>query len=297
MKTKQILTILLGGTIFMACQFNQSAKKDLATGAVSRGDGLGCDEFTLQINGEAENRNHFTYGEKAEFIFNNIKGLRKENGKAFPGLSLFIVKNEKDTVQNLSNPDLFADMTNGTDLSPLQLRAHFSAILPYQNEEQYKVYIKIWDKKGDGTYTYEMPFSISTNELLNVTESSGIGYSDILLWNKTEGRSVTNGRLSIKQSYSFVLKGINGLTVIEEKAFPALSMEITDARGNEIISSQNVLEAYSESGVDYTILQEELPISITFTEGEIHNPCKFKARFYDLKSDKSINVDAELIIE
>jgi hypothetical protein len=71
---------------------NQSVKIDLTTGAYSRGDGIGCEDVIIQINGDVDNRNEFIYGEKVKFIFNDITGLKRENGSVFPGLSMFIVK-------------------------------------------------------------------------------------------------------------------------------------------------------------------------------------------------------------
>ncbi len=74
-------------------------------------------------------------------------------------------------------------------------------------------------------------------------------------------------------------------------------MEITDANGNKIMSTENVLEAYRESGVPYGTVENELPISINFTAGEICNPCRFTARLTDLKSEKYIEANAKLLIE
>ncbi len=295
MKVKLLLAILLGGLILMRCQFNQSVEKDWITGAYSRGNGLGCDAITLQVNGEAVTKPQLAYGEKLEFIFNNIKGFKKEDGKVFPGLSLHLVKNEKDTI--LHYPDLLASVTEGTDLSPLELRAKIFAKLPYHNHESYKAYLKIWDKKGSGTFCYELPFSVRQNELFNVNVSADLGYSNIYLWNKEAEQAVSNGKVNATQAYSFVLEGVKGMTVIEEMAFPALAMEITDAKGNKMMSVDNVLKAYAESGVPHSNVEDELPISINFTAGEIHNPCQFTARLTDLKSDKYVEADAALIIK
>ncbi len=72
MKTIKILLIAL---VFSAC--NQSINKDLNTGATSRGDGLSCDDISIQINKESVKRNTFTFGETVVFSFNHIKGFKE----------------------------------------------------------------------------------------------------------------------------------------------------------------------------------------------------------------------------
>ena len=39
-------------------------------------------------------RNEFVFGEKVNLIFNNVSGLNNSDGKTFPELSMYIVKNE-----------------------------------------------------------------------------------------------------------------------------------------------------------------------------------------------------------
>jgi len=131
-----LIALLLG-----SCEFHQSVDKDLVTGATSRGDGLGCEEVSIQINGKTERRSTFIFGEKVILVFNGINGLKRENDKTYPGLSMHIVKNEKDTV--LSEANLLNNLTDGTHLSPLQLQANFVAALPYKNKEKYKAHVKI----------------------------------------------------------------------------------------------------------------------------------------------------------
>ncbi|WP_034057588.1 hypothetical protein [Lacinutrix jangbogonensis] len=117
--------------------------------------------------------------------------MTKLEHKTYPGLSMYLVKNEKDTV--LSESNLLKNLKNGTDLYPLQLQANFKTGLPYKNNEKYKIHVSIWDTKGDGKFTYELPFTIKENEFLNI-ENTGIEYSNIYLWNKTLKQTVFEKR-------------------------------------------------------------------------------------------------------
>lgn len=293
--------LLMAIATFSSCQFNQSVNKDLTTGAYSRGDGIGIDDIVIEIDGEADNRNEFVFGEKVNFVFNNVSGLTNSNGKTFPGLSMYIVKNEKDTV--FSNPNLLKSLKDGTDLSPLQLQANFrtampnknNTAMPNKNNEKYKVFIEITDKKGDGKFNYELPFTIKENNLLDI-KSNGIEYSTIYLWNETLKQHVFNNNVSSEDLFILILNDIQGLDLIDEKVFPIFSLDLIDNNGNKILFNPNLLSAYEEVGVNPKDLKSQITAKITFTKGKINNPCRLNAKLKDKNSSKEINISTELNI-
>lgn len=278
-----------------SCNVNQSVKKDFNTQAYSRGNGLSCSDISIQVNEKDDNRNEYIYGEKVNFTFNDIKGFNKINGKVFPGLSLVIIDNKKDTV--MSFLDLLEEYNDGTKLSPLLLRAHFIGVLPYENREKYTVHIKIWDKKGKGTFSYEMPFTVKKNKLLKIG-AKGLKYSTIYLWNNTTKLVVTDKYIDLKNEYNLIIEGISGLENIENMVYPVLPIEIRDRNGKEILSNSNILEEYRMSGVDTTeLLEGQIPVTITFTPGTVNNPCRLKASVFDQNSNKRIDIEAEIELQ
>jgi hypothetical protein len=293
MRKTRILSLLIAIITFSSCQFNQSVNTDLTTGAYSRGDGIGIDDILIEINGEIDNRNEFVFGEKVNLVFNNVSGLKNSDGKTFPELSMHIVKNEKDTV--LSNPNLLKSLSNGTDLSPLQLQANFRTALPNQNNEKYKVFIEITDKKGDGKFNYELPFTIKENDLLDI-KSNGIEYSTIYLWNETLKQPVFDNNVSSEHLLILILNDIQGFELSDEKVFPIFSLDLTDNDGNKILSNPNLLSAYEETGVNPKDLKSQLTAKLTFAEGKINNPCRLNAKLKDKNSSKEINISTELNI-
>lgn len=287
------LSLLIVIITFSSCQFNQSVNKDLTTGAYSRGNGIGCDDVVIEINGEAEKRNEFVFGEKVNLVFNNISGLTNSDNKIYPGLSMYIVKNEKDTV--FSNPNLLKNLNDGTDLFPLQLQANFRTALPYRNKEKYKVYVDIWDKKGNGKFTYELPFTIKENDLFNI-ENNGIEYSNIYLWDETINQPVFDNNVNSEHLFILILDDIEGLELSNEKVFPIFSIDLIDNNGNKIISNPNLLSDFENEGVSPKDLKSQLTAKITFSEGEINNPCRLIAKLKDKNSSKEINITTELKI-
>jgi len=143
--------------VLSAC--NQSVNKDLTTGAYSRGKGLACDDVYIQINGEQKQQNTFDLNSKIKIVFDDVSGFEKIDGKVFPGLSMKILANETENIADFT--DLLADLKNGTDLHPLVLNANFNTAPEYfDTTKKYKLFVKIWDKKGKGIFTYELPFTV-----------------------------------------------------------------------------------------------------------------------------------------
>ncbi len=291
MKIKSLIFILV---LLTSCQFNKSVHKDLISGAYTKEDGLSCETIKIKVNGTEDNRSSYIYGEKVEFIFNNISGFEKKDGMVYPGLSILVMKNANDTMEY--SPDLFSDR-GGTDISPLQLRARFVCTFPYENSEKYKVYIKIWDKNGKGTFIYEMPFNVEENKLLRV-KSEGIEYSEIYLWNKSSEYMVADKHINLKDTFLLVLKGLNGITEVEGRCYPAFSIDITESKGEKALSNPDLFEESEETGLSAGDFKKNpLRIIITFTPGEMYNPCRLKASLTDRKSTKRIDIEAELEIE
>lgn len=293
MQKINISIILVIFTVLTSCEFNQSVNKDLITGAYSRGNGIGFDDVSILINGKEEKRNEFIYGEKIEFKFNNITGLKRIDEMAYPDLSMFIVKNETDTV--LSLPNSLKNLENGTDLNPLQLRANFVSALPHKNNETYTVHINIWDKKGEGTFSYKLPFTVIESDILDI-EKNGIEYSNIYLWNETLKEPVFNKTVSSKHQFILILEGISGLKEDEDMVFPIFSIDMQDRNKNSIMSSPNLLN-YDDNGVNSKNIKKQLVAKITFPQNQIDNPCTLIAKINDKNSSNQIEIITELHIE
>lgn len=288
----KFFALLLPFGLLFAC--NQSIKKDLTTGSFSQGKGIGCNDVKTEVNGKVTKRTEYVYGEKVNFIFNNVVGLKKINGKVFPGLSICILDSKKDTI--ISNPEVL-NLPNGTNLSPLQLTAYFNAAMPAGTNEKYMVHIDIWDNKGTGTFHHEMPFTVKENNLLSIN-SQGVECKAIYLWDETEKLAVIEDKIDINNKFFLIFQDVLGLKEEDGIVHPAMSLNITDNQGNKIIENPNVLEKYTMDGVDPKVIKTgQIPVTITFTPGRINNPCKISAVLTDAKSDNKLEVEGELMIE
>ena len=293
MRFHQLTTAFFIVLTFFSCDFNPSGNKDLSTGAYSRGDGINCNEVIININDEKDNRSEFVFGEEVAINFNDITGLTQTEGKTFPGMSIYIIKNEKDTL--VSNSDVLADVTSGTDLTPLQLHANFKAIFDYKNEEKYKLFVEIWDKKGNGKFKYILPFTIKENNLLNI-QSEGIKFSSIYLWNESLKRPVIKNEVDGRSELILILNGIEGFNLKQGRSFPVFTLDIIDNSGNKILFDPNVLYENEDIGFNPVILKEQLFAKINFSGSQVDNPCQIIAHLKDQNSNKELTIETELVI-
>jgi hypothetical protein len=278
-----------------ACDFRRSKSEDFVSGATTDGKGLSCNDIVMEINGKPERRKTFEYGEKLELIFNDFEGFNKKDGKCFPVLSALILKNEKDTA--LYSENLLDEFRDGTDLNPLQLNAFFLLAFPYQQNEKYELRIVIKDAIGDGVFTYNQPLVIQKNDLLSVS-AEGYSYSNIYLWNMSNELSVFNKEISMKDQYALMLEGLQDPRRFGETVYPVLSIEIKDSQGVPILANENLLVTYQETGVLYEdVFMEKLPVTLSFNEGMVNNPCSLLLDLYEPGTNRKLEVRGELILE
>lgn len=288
------LAFLIAIIISSSCQLNESVNKDLKTGAYSRGEGIGVKDIVIMANGENVNSNEFEFGSRVNIMFQYVSGLNKSDGKAYPELSVQIVKNDKDTMISISN--ILTNSNNGIDSTPLQLTASFNAALPNQHGEKYKLFAEISDKKGDGKFSYELPFTVKKYDLFNI-QSNGIDYSTIYLWDETLQQIVFDPYLHAEHLYYIILDGLEGLDVNHNgRIFPIFTVDITGNNGLKLFSNPNLLSSHDLIGVSPQELKDRLTAKLKFKKGQFYNPYKLTALIKDKNSPKMMTISTELNI-
>ncbi|NVK26758.1 MAG: hypothetical protein HWE14_01875 [Flavobacteriia bacterium] len=290
-----VIVFLVFSVILTSCEFNQSVNKNPVSGEYSRGDGLSCDAIFVKINGIQEQRFVYTYGEKINFNFEGISGLVRENGLCFPGASMLILDKHQDTVMYSS--DMFAENDEGMSHWPLSIYANFNAKLDYSEDNRYELHVKIWDKKGSGTFEYKVPFTMVENELLTI-ETKELIFDHIYMWNETTQLVLADNLIDRNQEYYLLFEGVDSLMIVNDNVFPSLEISLIDALGDTILYQEDLLEMNDDEGVDYDIFNGvNLPVKISFPMGRLNNPCVLTAAYTDMKSDRRIDVTCELVVK
>jgi len=285
------LSIVICLMAIASCDFRKSIHKDLITGLVTRGDGLSCEDVKLNIDDEIIQRNSFVYGEDFVLSFINIEGFDKVDNHAFPGMNLNVISQSGDTV--LKNRDLYADMVDGTDLSPLRLNTKITVGDPIHSNEEYTLHVSIWDKKSDGVFTAKFNFDVVPNDQIYV-ESENITYREVYLYSKQRQKVIVDNMASFDENIYIMVEGLEGFVVENDKVSVGLSMKINDEEGNVIVDEENLL---GSSEYDYSEVYARLSANFIITGSTIDNPIDCQIVIWDMKSSETFKAFTQLHIE
>lgn len=289
MKIRMSVIILLLLTM-ISCEFNKSVNKDLITGLTTKGDGLSCDNVYLSDGKNKINRNSFIYGEKFYLNFDNIEGFKKEGINVFPGLKLLILGTEGDTI--MFNNDLYSNINNGVDISPLLLQANITVANPIHSNDKYKIFVSIWDKKDEGTYKAEMDFEVVSNNQI-IIENNNISYNEIYLFSQERNNVITGNEVNLNENIFMIFEGLEGFKIEEGKATLGLSLKGKDSEGKLILNEADLI---GDLGMEVSELKNRLAPQFMFSGSNIKNPVTCEITIWDKKSDSRIKALIELNI-
>lgn len=290
MKTKA-LSIILSLLLCLSCDFSRSVEKDLVTGMVTRGNGLTCEDVTITVNDEPIQSTRFTYGEIFHVNFNNMEGFVSVENHVYPGMSLFVTNQNGDTV--LLKRDLYAEYTEGLDLSPLQMITTVTLADPIHSNGTYTLEVNIWDKKGDGKYTFELDFSVVPNDQIKV-ESDQLSYREIYLYSEQSRKVITDQRAHFDENIYILIEGLEGFVEEDGSLSVGLGMKVADADGNLIIDEEDLL-----GGGVYSFEQVHSQLSAHFilTGSQVKNPLHVETVAWDKHGAGRINISTQLQID
>jgi hypothetical protein len=290
MKTKA-LSIILSILICISCDFRKSVAQDLVTGMVTRGNGLSCESVTLTVDEKTVQSTRFTYGKTFHVNFNNMEGFVPVAGYVFPGMSLVVTGQNGDTV--LSTQDLYAEYTEGMDLSPLVLISTVTVADPIHSNGTYTLMVNIWDKKGDGIFTADLDFSVVPNGQIRI-ESDQLSYKEIYLYSEQEGKVITDQKARFNENIYTLIEGLDGLAEENGSFSVGLGMKVADAEGNLIIDEEDLI---GDSGYSYEQVHSQLSSHFILTGSQVMNPVDIEIVVWDKQGDGRLNISTRLTIE
>ncbi len=289
------IVILIFSIAIVSCEYNKSVNIDLVTDITTKGDGLSCGHVYLTVDDEIISRNTFTYGEEFYLNFNNILGFKKENESVFPGIRIFVTDKTGDTIMQTNDLYDIYD-AKGLNISPLELTASLTTAKPMKSDNEYTLFVNIWDKKDKGTFTAKMDFNVITNKLIEIEETN-VSYNEIYIFSKDRNIAVTDNKISSNENIYIMFEGLSGFSEKDEMVFPGLALKISDVDGKVILDYPDLFENYIESGV--SILDFKARISADFMLGktEFNNPIFCEVIVWDRISDANIKTTTKMNVE
>jgi hypothetical protein len=118
------------------------------------------------------------------------------------------------------------------------------------------------------------------------TSYSGFSVEEIYILD-AEDKALSSNEIPLDSKFSIVYQGIGNYTLKDGKAFPGLSMQVSDVAGNFILNEVdlfgNSTEGYSVE--DASILRSSVTVGTPMQSGETYHA---KIRVFDKNSDAEI---------
>jgi hypothetical protein len=99
-------------------------------------------------------------------------------------------------------------------------------------------------------------------------------------------KALTSNEVALDSKLSIVFEGIGNYTLKNEKAFPGLSLQVTDAQGKDVINEGDLLASYTDgvSLEDASVLRGSVTVGNPMASGQTYH-CK--VRIFDKNKAES----------
>ena len=290
--THASLIILL---IVTGCQFSKSVKKDLASGLTTKGDILTCEDVYLTVNDERTTRNSFVFGEIFTINYNDMRGFAKENGNVFPSLKMVVTDQSQDTV--FYTDDLYSKYPDGMKYDPLRLTADLTVASPIYSNGEYTLIVNINDRKGSGTYSSILKFSVKPYDKIITEKKGNAEFKEAYIFSQGKDEVITDGKIGFDDNIYIIVEGLKGFTEENGLVFPGLSLNASDSEGNKILDNADMFVEYTETGVAASDLTSRVSSHFSLTGSEFKNPLHAEMVIWDKKSSAKVILSTDLIVE
>jgi len=291
---KNTFYVILFSIVIAGCHFSKSVKKDFVSGLTSTGSGLTCEEVYLKVNDERTDRNSFIYGEVVNLVFEDVKGLKQENGKSFPKMQIIVNSLSGDTVFFADN--LYSEYTEGMNFSPLQLTGDLTVAAPIKTGGEYLLTVTIKDRKGAGIYLSKLKFSVKGNDKIKI-EPLNVSYNEVYLYSQGKDKVINDGVISFDDNIYILAEGLKGFKEENGLVFPGISFRGTDASGKAIFNYEDMFSDYSTTGIAVSDFNTKISAHFKLTGSEFNNPLHAEIIIWDKKSSARLRISTDMTVK
>jgi len=291
---KNTFYVILFSIVIAGCHFSRSVKKDFVSGLTSTGSGLTCEEVYLKVNDERTDRNSFIYGEVVNLVFEDVKGLKQENGKSFPKMQIIVNSLSGDTVFFADN--LYSEYTEGMNFSPLQLTGDLTVAAPIKTGGEYLLTVTIKDRKGAGIYLSKLKFSVKGNDKIKI-EPLNVSYNEVYLYSQGKNKVINDGMISFDDNIYILAEGIKGFKEENGLVFPGISFRGSDASGKAIFNYEDMFSDYSTTGIAVSDFNTKISAHFKLTGSEFNNPLHAEIIIWDKKSSARLRISTDMTVK
>lgn len=290
MNSKKLIVCILV-VVLSACDLNLSYNKDFITGITTQGNGLVCEDVYLSDGEQKINGTSFIYGEKFFLELNDIKGFEQIEGNSFPGMELLVESQNGDTI--IFNNDLYQGDEEGTDISPLLLSAFLTTGNPMHSGNDYKLKVRIWDKKGEGMFSAKVDFDVVADDNIKIL-SNDFTYNEIYIFSAEREMSIIDGKIKRNENIYCLFEGLKGFSESNGNASIGIGIKVTDKHGNLLFNEKDLMK---DSEIPIDAISEQVSARIAITDSSFEGKVNFEVTIWDKNGPKSITTTTELSVE
>lgn len=289
MKIIKWLSIFLLTISLWSCK----GKKVPATsfnGANTTEQGLRCSNVFLSNTQRQLCYPPFSYGTTFYMNFVDMEGFTLTDSTMFPGMKMSVVDSKGDTIMNIL--DAYESKIDGVKIegSTLSLNAHITVGKPMHSNNEYTAFIKIWDKKSDKSFLFDMNFSVISNSKIEVKKDKGFTYKEAYLISESRG-GISDQTIYLNESLYLMIQGLEGFKEDNGKVFIGLEVEATDVDGKIIAYEKDILGVQN---VNVSDVKENVRASFKFYDKDIKGPITCQIRIWDKKTNKEVIAKTKL---
>lgn len=282
---QQRLFLLAAVTCLLsACNFSAGVRKDLVTGLSVSHNGLSCDNFALQRNGQPLKDQDIRFGEDVVLLLEGVHGFTEKDGLIYPGMQLD-VKDEQGKVVS-SYTDMLADVAkSGVKPEAARvLRAAYQSGPPdVAPGHKYTMLVHVWDKQGKGTIDATLPLNLQYPDTTGLqTNSQGISATRTFLI--ADSGRIDKGMVPATGRVGINFQGLKGFTAADGHVFPGGSLTVYGADGKEMFNTGDAFERQLD-GFTESQVKEGLRITVTLNGQLAGTSSTWKFRIWDKKGN------------
>jgi hypothetical protein len=207
-----------------------------------KSNGITATSDYVMVDNIKSTKTEFVIGSEVQYFLEGVSGFSIKDDKALFGASMTIV-DQTDGKATLQYDDLFADSGEGYSKEEAS-KLNFTLAIgnPMIVGGKYTWRLRIWDKRGKGELTAEMPFTVTEGkDLVGInTLTSGLKPAKVFI---ISNGSLESTDVKIGQKLTLFFDGVEGYTIQPDSTVSiGASMLVVDKSGSNALEYSDVFQ-------------------------------------------------------
>jgi hypothetical protein len=206
-----------------------------------KSNGITTTNDYVMVDNIKSTKTEFVIGSEVQYFLEGVSGFSIKDDKALFGTSMTVTDLQGKEV--LQYDDLFADSDEGYSKEEAsQLNFTLAIGNPMVVAGQYTWRLRVWDKRGNGELTAEMPFTVTEGkDLVGInTLTSGLKPAKVFI---LSNGSLQSTDVKIGQKLTLFFEGVVGYTIQPDSTVSiGASMVVVDKSGNNALEYSDVFQ-------------------------------------------------------